>query len=56
MIVCSIGYFDVAKLLIEHGADVNAPSHTNQNALIDATLNGKFELIYILKLFGIENI
>lgn len=40
--VC-LGHVDVAKLLIENGADVNAPSRTNQNALIDATLCGKIE-------------
>lgn len=38
-----LGHADVAKLLIENGADVNAPSRTNQNALIDATLCGKIE-------------
>lgn len=36
------------KLLIEANADVNAPSRTNQNALIDATLNGHYEVVKLL--------
>lgn len=43
-----LGYIDIVKLLIEHKADVNAPSRTNQNALIDATLNGHYETVKVL--------
>lgn len=43
-----LGHIDIVKLLIEHGADVNASSRTNQNALVEATLNGHYEVIKYL--------
>lgn len=43
-----LGHIDIVKLLVENGADVNAPSRTNQKALVDATLNGHYEVIKYL--------
>lgn len=36
------------KLLIANGGDVNARSRTNQNALIDATINGHYDAVKLL--------
>lgn len=35
------GRLEIAKLLIKHGADVNAKNHINWTPLISATANGK---------------
>jgi len=44
MLACSGGYFQVAELLIENGADVNARNMTRQNALTMAARGGHREL------------
>lgn len=36
------------KLLIEHKANINPPSRTNQNALIAAILNEHYEVVKFL--------
>ena len=45
---------DVAKLLIENGADVNAKDNDGVTALMQASENGHTEIVSLLKSAGAE--
>ena len=49
------GYNDVAKILIDYGADVNHKDNKNRNVIFDALAYGNEEFIdYLLEINGIE--
>lgn len=53
--VVLMGQNDVAKILIDHGADINHKDNKNRNVIFDALAYGNEEFInYLLEINGIE--
>jgi len=52
--VCFKGHYDIAKLLIDAGADVNAKNYNESTALIYAATFGQKEIISLLVASGAD--
>jgi ankyrin repeat domain-containing protein 17 len=47
MEAASAGHVDIVRLLIAHGADVNAQSSSGKSVLVDATVIHVADLMYV---------
>jgi len=54
MIACYKGYIGVARLLIEHGAQVHTATSNNATALTFAATLGQKELVRLLLIYGAD--
>ena len=48
----SLDRIDILKLLLDHGADVNAKAFNNKSLLVEATLKGNQEMVELLMDYG----
>ena len=49
---CLLERIDILKLLLDHGADVNAKASNNKSLLVEATLKGNQEMVELLMDYG----
>ena len=47
-VVAALGYLPIAQLLLDHGADINAPNDWGDTALIDASRSGNVAIVKLL--------